>query len=285
MKGLNISNKRALSLQAIILCAGEGTRLGAITEKLPKPLLRIQSLGNKTILYYIIKFLIQAHIRNLAIITGHLGQKIKDYIARLLKKKWIKNANIQMIDSEGQYKRGPLYSFLSLQNNEKVFQKKRIFIIFPGDTIFSPIYYQKIREFLLQNKELIVRYPVIFYRKVSKIHLLKEYGSQEEKIISTCHIKPSHQYLEKIDTIKLTELDRKEKINQIFPCFVLSYHSIKKIRYISRSSQGNSIKAIINHMAQKGYKIYAIQLQESFHFIDIDRPKDLQNIKLEFLKS
>ena len=39
---------------AIILCGGKGTRLGAISKKIPKTLIKIH---NKEILWFIIKFL------------------------------------------------------------------------------------------------------------------------------------------------------------------------------------------------------------------------------------
>ena len=49
--------------QAVILCGGLGTRLGKITKKTPKPLIKIFILENSLILSQVQKFLHQ-HIQN-----------------------------------------------------------------------------------------------------------------------------------------------------------------------------------------------------------------------------
>ena len=47
-----INNK--LNLKAIILAGGKGSRLGPLTKKIPKPLLKV---NNKEFIYYVIKYL------------------------------------------------------------------------------------------------------------------------------------------------------------------------------------------------------------------------------------
>ena len=47
-------NKIKKSRTAVILCGGKGTRLGSITKKIPKSLVKIQ---NKPIIWYILKVL------------------------------------------------------------------------------------------------------------------------------------------------------------------------------------------------------------------------------------
>ena len=48
MKLLNIKNTRT----AVILCGGRGTRLGSVTKKIPKSLVKIKG---KPIIWYILK--------------------------------------------------------------------------------------------------------------------------------------------------------------------------------------------------------------------------------------
>ncbi|MFA5878850.1 MAG: HAD-IIIA family hydrolase [Candidatus Margulisiibacteriota bacterium] len=62
--------------QAVILAGGKGTRLGNLTEEIPKPLVKI---CNKTILEYQIANLVKNGITDVILLVGYLSNKIKDY--------------------------------------------------------------------------------------------------------------------------------------------------------------------------------------------------------------
>ena len=66
-----------MSKRAIILAAGQGTRMGDLTEQLPKPLLKV---GQYTIIEYIIHNLINCGIQEIGINLFHQGQKIEQYL-------------------------------------------------------------------------------------------------------------------------------------------------------------------------------------------------------------
>src|SRR5215510_12480999 len=61
----------------IILCGGEGSRIADVSrDAVPKPMLRI---GDKPILWHIMK-IYEAHgFSNFILALGHLGWEIKDY--------------------------------------------------------------------------------------------------------------------------------------------------------------------------------------------------------------
>lgn len=61
-------------MQAVILCAGKGVRMGELTRDLPKPLLRI---GEKTLLEYKLNNL-PKEIHEIILIIGYKGEKIKE---------------------------------------------------------------------------------------------------------------------------------------------------------------------------------------------------------------
>jgi NDP-sugar pyrophosphorylase family protein len=61
--------------QALILAAGKGTRMGALTETCPKPLLRI---GGAPILEHILRGLAEVGMRRVIIVIGHLGEQIRE---------------------------------------------------------------------------------------------------------------------------------------------------------------------------------------------------------------
>src|SRR5690349_4281647 len=78
----NVSAARRTSMLAkdtpvIILCGGEGSRIADVSgDAIPKPMIRI---GDKPILWHIMK-IYEAHgFSNFILALGHLGWEIKDY--------------------------------------------------------------------------------------------------------------------------------------------------------------------------------------------------------------
>ena len=63
-----------MTTRAILLAAGRGSRLGALTEHTPKPLLEV---ARKPIIVHIIDGLIAAGVREFAIITGYLAEELE----------------------------------------------------------------------------------------------------------------------------------------------------------------------------------------------------------------
>ncbi len=63
-------------MKAVILAAGKGTRMGELTNQLPKPMLLVQG---KPILEHILEGLIRAGIRDFFIVTGFRAEVIEDY--------------------------------------------------------------------------------------------------------------------------------------------------------------------------------------------------------------
>jgi glucose-1-phosphate cytidylyltransferase len=73
----------------IILCGGEGTRIADVSRQaIPKPLIRI---GDKPILWHIMKIYAAHGYTNFILALGHLGWEIKDYFL-----------NYQLMDSDFQ---------------------------------------------------------------------------------------------------------------------------------------------------------------------------------------
>lgn len=63
-------------MKALILAAGKGTRLGSLTENIPKVMINI---NGKPCLQHNIKFLKKYGVDEIAINTHHLSEKIKEY--------------------------------------------------------------------------------------------------------------------------------------------------------------------------------------------------------------
>ena len=63
-------------MNAVILAAGEGTRLKDVTKKVPKPLLKVHG---KTILGHQLELCVAAKIKNVFINTHHLSEQIREF--------------------------------------------------------------------------------------------------------------------------------------------------------------------------------------------------------------
>lgn len=64
--------------KAVVLAAGKGTRMGALTEELPKPMLQVQG---KPLLEHVLDHLAQAGVRACGVITGYRHEVIEQHFA------------------------------------------------------------------------------------------------------------------------------------------------------------------------------------------------------------
>lgn len=78
-------------VKVAILCGGKGKRLGKITKKIPKPLVR---LGKKTILEHKINYYSQQGIKDYIFCTGYKGEIIKNYLQNKYKNSVFLNSGL-----------------------------------------------------------------------------------------------------------------------------------------------------------------------------------------------
>ena len=62
-------------MKALILAGGYGSRLGSITESLPKPMVEV---GGKPILWHIMKIYASYGVKEFVILTGYKSSVIKN---------------------------------------------------------------------------------------------------------------------------------------------------------------------------------------------------------------
>ena len=68
-------------MQAVILAGGKGTRFGNVTKKIPKPMIKV---GNKPIIWHIIKHLSSQGVKQFIICTGYKESVIRKYFLFIL---------------------------------------------------------------------------------------------------------------------------------------------------------------------------------------------------------
>ena len=274
-----LKNDFKKELSIVILCAGEGTRLKQITKILPKPLIKIENLNNISILQHLINNLIKLEINNIGIVVGHLGNLIHQFISTLeINEPQIKT-KINIIDSEDQYKLGPLYSLLAITKNKNFFKSKTHYLILPGDTIFG---YSLLKEVLVKvndNFNSIQNSPLVFYRKIGFKKLKEAY--KLDRVISVADITKSGSEArsKRISQLKLKDIPSNEIIYQLIPIIILSYENINEIQELNQKVPQNTIWKALNELNFEGKKIFAYEIESKSNFYDIDYKIDLKNLK------
>jgi len=131
--------------KAMILAAGYGKRMRPLTEKIPKPLIKI---GQKNLLERSIELLTKIGIDELVINTHHLSQEIDNFI---------KNKNYRISITLTKEKK-LLDTGGGILNATKKFEKNPFFVLNP-DTIWNKNYYEELK--ILENSYLEKNKPIL----------------------------------------------------------------------------------------------------------------------------
>ena len=133
--------KSYLPVDAILMAGGLGSRLKPLTDKVPKPLLKV---GNKAAIQHNIDRLIKFGISNYHFCLNHMGNKIENYLIENYPSKEIKLLNFQFIHEK--FKMGTIGSVSQI--NE--FKNKYV-LITNADVITKIDYEQFFLDF--ENKD------------------------------------------------------------------------------------------------------------------------------------
>ena len=110
---------------AVILCGGKGSRLGSLSKKIPKSMVKI---NNYPIIWFIIKNLIKNSFNHLILPVGYKGNLIKRYIKRQAD---FKNIDIEIVDTGKDTK---IAKRIFLIKNRI---RSKNFLLMNGDAIFD----------------------------------------------------------------------------------------------------------------------------------------------------
>ena len=122
--------------QAVILAGGQGTRLGKITKKIPKPLIKFE---NKPFLHYLIENLKINKINKIIVLAGHKGNQIQKSLNKFKNVKVI--VEKKLLGTGGAL----LNSFNLLDKN---------FLFLNGDSFFNINLQNKILKYFKKNKNI-----------------------------------------------------------------------------------------------------------------------------------
>ena len=285
-----LNTKFMENLTIVILCAGEGKRAKGIADDIPKPLIKVESLKNQSILTILISQLYRFGIKPIVIVTGYLGKQIeKEIISSKAKNPHISETII--INSAGnRYKLGPLHSFLSITSNKRVFKTNELFLVIPGDTIFDYKLIEEILNLVNENYTKVNQNSIIFYRRTSKLALNKEIeklGPIHNKMLSCVRTKEkgSKQYVSEIYQRNINTYSDEEEFNQIIPMFIITYDYAKNFENLASKIKLNKIADAVNSSIKNETEFLACGVKSNLNFYDIDTALDLTFVNRFYKKS
>ena len=126
-------------MKLVILCGGLGSRLSEETKVIPKPLVKI---GNKPILWHIMKYYKSYNINDFILALGYKGNMIKEYFKKNQKDKF----NIEFVDT-GQYTQ----TGSRLLKLKKYLKNEENFMLTYGDGLCN-VDLNKLKHFHLKSK-------------------------------------------------------------------------------------------------------------------------------------
>ncbi|MHA1192479.1 MAG: NTP transferase domain-containing protein, partial [Promethearchaeota archaeon] len=236
------------NLRVVILCAGEGTRFREINSNNPKSMIQIQSMDNKPLLNIIIDDLFSQGLNNIIIILGSMGKVIESYISSLKSQNPVLNSRIITLNAHPDYKKGPLFTFLTILDYPEICKKENNFLVFPGDTLFDQSLLNDIMMILMKEIEVFQGKPIIFYKRVNVTDINKETNLiSRVKTIKKRNI----EILTRIEEIEVSNISEETYINQIIPLFFLNHEFLLLVSQILKSSHSTKISDILNEVCNR----------------------------------
>ncbi len=278
------------NLTIVILCAGEGKRAKGIADDIPKPLIKVESLKNQSILTILISHLYRFGIKPIVIVTGYLSKQIEKEIISFKARNPYKSETIIINNASNRYKLGPLHSFLSIASNKLVFKPNKLFLVIPGDTIFDYKLLEEILNLVKENYTEVNQNSIIFYRRTNKLALNKEtenFGLMRNNLLSCIRTreKGSKQYVKEIYQRNINTILDEEEFNQIIPVFVISYDYVKIFENLASKIKLNKIIDAINSSIKNEMEFLACRVKSDENFYDIDTALDLKFLNKCYKKS
>jgi len=260
----------------IILCAGRGTRYSKVTRKIPKPLIKINALNNITILHHLIKDLTILRVSKIAVVTGYLSKKIETFLDKLIKEHRDLTNKLLLVHSSEDYKKGPMFSLLSVMKNKTIYKKDNVFIVFPGDTIFNIELLKEIFSFIYENFDLILTSPYIFYQEIQAKNLYKSYKGRINfiSILESDETKPKI-IIKEIKKIDINSVPKEIYLKHAIPILVLNCSFLEILNKLSKTNPVEEIREILNIYLKQNQNIFSFKIDSKKQFYDIDTIEDL----------
>ncbi len=244
-------------MQALILAAGLGKRLGDLTKDKPKCMVK---LNNKTLIEYAVESLIENGINDFVVVVGHEKQKL----INLLKEKYPKQ-NFKFIENPVYFKTNNIYS---LYLAKEFLEKDDDTLLLESDIIFEPSIIQNLINDKRKNLLVVDKYKPWMDGTVVKI-------DKKDNITSVIP-KEFFDYQE-IDeyykTVNIYKFSKDFSKNFYIP-FLEAY-----IKSFGKNEYYEQVIRIISFLEKSGIKAFKLKGEKWY---EIDTIQDLENAECIF---
>ena len=251
-------------MKTLILAAGKGSRTQGLTKNLPKSLFPLNYNKDST-LSLLINTLAENNLNDFIIVGGYEIDNLRSEIGKICPN----SCNYVIVDAYPDYQKGPIYSFLSA-NNELINEDQ--FLLLPADSIFSSSLFKYIEDHEFSKDRCH-----LFYYKSDTIS-----SSGSQSIL--CNFSNNSSVVQKIVPLEKWKEEYFEKNNFypiLVPAIILPYNFFE----IAKKSLGSDVKNVIsalNSYCRREMNCCAHQISfdsNNWIFHDFDTPNDLEKIR------
>lgn len=251
----------------LILAAGRGTRLGDLTDELPKALVKIK--GEMRVIDYILKGYSKAGLKKIIIIIGYQGEKIKKYLGKQV-------YGLQIIYIEQDLDN---YGTAKAVERAKPLLENNFFMMSYGDIITKAENYKIL---IKAAGELEFKHSIMLLNWLEEIKKggLVEFeadGNIYFKFNQKNKVKKNNQEILKVKSIREKPEQEGGGWNSA-GIYLFSPEIFKWIAQVEPSKRGEyELPAAVNLLLEAGEKIYAIK--SDAYCQDVGTPSDLEYLK------
>lgn len=240
-------------MQAVILAAGEGTRLRPLTKDYPKPLLPI---NNKPVILQVIQTLVKAGIDDIKVVIGYQAEKMELYVKSLkLRAKILFAYQPQAIGSAD--------ALICARN---LLDKKRPFLVTAADTVFK-------------SADLIIMKKFFNSKKPDALVAIKNINRRQLIRRSCVHLNPDGSIKQLIEKPLPRQLPTHN--TSALPIFLFSNSFWHYLDRIEPSENGHwELATAIQDCIDSGGKVFGFKFKWSK---DLTYPKDLLKHNFSYL--
>ena len=252
-----------------ILCAGEGSRMKSSGGKMIKSLIPISKKLPGSLELNIVA-LNQIKVKYIAVALGYEINRISEHIES------ISNIRVplKIIDANPDWKKGPVYSFLSGMNN---LISEILFALLPGDTVFHPKVFDLLQNTTFDQDHCYLLYYRSIKPKENDIIIITDKKEQNRVI----RLAPYQKHIEELKINFINE-DSSDYYKVMIPLVLINGSFFLYVQAGLEScgyAKNKVIDFLIPYVNSTG-KFKAIGFSDTSPcFVDLDTMKDFERVK------
>lgn len=242
-------------MKAVILAAGQGSRLRPLTDRLPKCLV---PMYRRPMIEYQMEYLDRAGFRECVIVVGYLGDMIRRRIGSRFGR-----INVKYVTNEVYDRTNNIYSLWLARNelNDDV-------LLLEGDLVYE---YGLLQD-VLRSRSLNVAVVDRFRPPMNGTVILEQDGVSTAMVLKSQQ-PPDFDFGRALKTVNIYALSRDSLSTAIVP---------ELDSYVSRGLTGEYYEAVMSDLIGRGELQMAVHLTGSRMWTEIDTEDELREAEQQF---